>query len=70
MLDGIATQYVIIAFQSGDRWFFLSAEGCAERLAAFSVRVTRIATGVPMGGDLKYVDQLTLRKAMETRNAI
>jgi hypothetical protein len=33
MLDGIATQYAIIAFQSGDRWFFLSAEGCAVQAA-------------------------------------
>jgi len=47
-----------------------TASYIAERLSSFSVKVTRIATGVPMGGDLKYVDQLTLRKAMETRNAI
>ena len=42
----------------------------AERLAKFSVNVTRIASGVPIGGDLKYVDQVTLKKAMETRHAI
>jgi recombination protein RecR len=42
----------------------------AERLAAFSVTVTRIASGVPMGGDLKYVDQVTLKKAMESRHAL
>ncbi len=42
----------------------------AERLAKFSVTVTRIASGVPVGGDLKYVDQVTLKKAMETRHAI
>jgi recombination protein RecR len=41
----------------------------AERLAPYGVKVSRIASGVPMGGDLKYVDQLTLRKAMESRNA-
>ncbi len=39
----------------------------AENLRAFAVKVTRIASGVPMGGDLKYVDQVTLRRAMETR---
>ncbi len=33
----------------------------------FSVKVTRIASGVPIGGDLKYVDQVTLKRAMETR---
>ncbi len=40
----------------------------AENLKPFAVRVTRIASGVPMGGDLKYVDQVTLRRAMETRH--
>jgi len=42
----------------------------AECLAALGVRVSRIASGVPMGGDLKYVDALTLKKAMEARNAV
>ncbi len=42
----------------------------AERLAKFQVKITRIATGVPIGGDLKYVDQVTLKKAMDTRHAI
>ena len=40
----------------------------AEKLHRLSVRVTRIASGVPMGGDLKYVDQVTLKRAMETRH--
>jgi recombination protein RecR len=42
----------------------------ADRLAKFPVKLTRIASGVPIGGDLKYVDQVTLKKAMETRHAI
>jgi recombination protein RecR len=42
----------------------------AERLATLPVRVTRIASGVPMGGDLKYVDQVTLKRAMESRHAV
>ncbi len=32
--------------------------------------LTRIASGVPMGGDLKYVDQVTLKRAMETRHTV
>ena len=40
----------------------------AENLSALAVKVTRIASGVPMGGDLKYVDQVTLRRALETRH--
>jgi recombination protein RecR len=42
----------------------------AGQLAASSVKVTRIATGVPVGGDLKYVDQLTLKCALESRHGI
>ncbi|MDX9788240.1 MAG: recombination mediator RecR [Desulfobacterales bacterium] len=40
----------------------------AEKLAPYPVKMTRIATGVPVGGDLKYVDQMTLKKAMEARH--
>ncbi|UCF92926.1 MAG: recombination protein RecR [Desulfobacterales bacterium] len=42
----------------------------AELLAEHSVNVSRIASGVPMGGDLKYVDQVTLKKALEARRAV
>ncbi len=42
----------------------------AQRLQKYPVKVTRIASGVPIGGDLKYVDQVTLKKAMETRHDV
>jgi len=42
----------------------------ADLLRNHPVSVTRIASGVPMGGDLKFVDQVTLRKAMEARRAL
>ncbi len=35
-----------------------------------NVKVTRIAYGIPMGGDLKYSDQITLIKSMENRREI
>lgn len=47
-----------------------TASYIAQRLAGIPVKVTRIASGVPMGGDLKYVDQVTLKRAMESRNDI
>ena len=31
------------------------------------VRVTRIAHGIPIGGDLEYIDEATLARAMEGR---
>ena len=36
-------------------------------LKPFEIKVTRIAFGLPMGGDLEYVDDLTLLKALEGR---
>ncbi|MDM8526328.1 recombination mediator RecR [Desulfococcaceae bacterium HSG8] len=47
-----------------------TASYIAERLQKYPVKVTRIASGVPIGGDLKYVDQVTLRRAMETRYTV
>lgn len=34
------------------------------------IRVTRIAHGIPVGGDLEYADEVTLLKAMEGRREI
>lgn len=31
------------------------------------IRVTRIASGVPVGGDLEYIDEITLQRALEGR---
>ncbi len=47
-----------------------TASYLSETLSKYPVKVTRIASGVPMGGDLKYVDQVTLKKAMEARRAV
>ncbi len=44
-----------------------TASYLAGLLKAHPVAVTRIASGIPMGGDLKYVDQVTLKRAMEAR---
>ena len=42
----------------------------AQRLEAHPIKVTRIASGVPIGGDLKYVDQITMKKALEARRDV
>jgi recombination protein RecR len=34
------------------------------------IEVTRIALGVPVGGDLKYMDKMTLAKAIESRRGM
>jgi recombination protein RecR len=39
----------------------------AKLLRPLGVRATRIATGVPIGGELEYADQLTLARAIDGR---
>ncbi len=34
------------------------------------IRVTRIASGVPVGGDLEYIDEITLLRALEGRTEL
>jgi recombination protein RecR len=38
-----------------------------RRLAPLGVRVTRLARGLPVGGDLEYADEVTLARALEGR---
>jgi len=38
-----------------------------QQLAQFSVRITRLARGLPVGGDLEYADQNTLLRALAGR---
>jgi recombination protein RecR len=40
-----------------------------RRLAPLGVHVTRLARGLPVGGDLEYTDEVTLARALEGRRA-
>ncbi|MBE3591447.1 MAG: recombination protein RecR [Thermoanaerobacter sp.] len=42
----------------------------AKLLKPFEVKVTRIAHGIPVGGDLEYTDVVTLSKALEGRREV
>ena len=42
----------------------------ARMLQPFDITVTRIASGLPVGGDLEYADELTLGRALENRRAV
>jgi recombination protein RecR len=42
----------------------------ARMLKPFGVRVSRIASGLPVGGDLEYADELTLGRALEGRRLL
>ncbi|MCC3145275.1 recombination mediator RecR [Halanaerobium sp. Z-7514] len=42
----------------------------AKLIKPLGVKVTRIAHGIPVGGDLEYADEVTLSKALEGRREI
>ena len=42
----------------------------AKLLTPLDVRVTRIANGIPVGGDLEYADEMTLLRALEGRKVL
>jgi recombination protein RecR len=52
----------------------LEGEATAAYLSRFlkdmELRVTRLASGLPVGGDLEYADEVTLGRAFEGRTLI
>ena len=42
----------------------------ARMMKSFGVRITRLASGLPVGGDLEYADELTLGRALEGRRDV
>lgn len=48
----------------------MTAQYVRELLKPFDVKVTRIAYGLPMGGDIEFADEVTLGKAIEGRREI
>jgi recombination protein RecR len=48
----------------------LTAQYIRELLKPFNVKVTRIAYGLPIGGDIEFADEVTLSKAIEGRREV
>jgi recombination protein RecR len=48
----------------------MTAQYIRELLKPFNVKVTRIAYGLPIGGDIEFADEVTLGKAIEGRREI
>lgn len=64
-----AVQEVILAVNptvEGDT----TAYYLAQLLAPFEIKVTRLARGLPIGGDLKYADEATLSRALAGRGSV
>jgi recombination protein RecR len=47
-----------------------TAHYVSDRLASSGVKLTRIAYGMPLGGDLEYADHVTIGRSMENRRPI
>lgn len=47
-----------------------TAHFLADRLRRSSARITRIAYGMPLGGDIEYADHVTVSRAIENRRAL
>ncbi|MBP5651672.1 MAG: recombination protein RecR [Clostridia bacterium] len=48
----------------------VTANYIAKLIKPFGIKVTRLATGIQMGSDLQYADEVTLTKAIEDRKTI
>jgi recombination protein RecR len=47
-----------------------TASWLAAALRGFTVKITRIATGVPAGSDIEYADEVTMARALEGRREL
>lgn len=48
----------------------VTATYLSKLLEPFKIKVTRLAYGIPVGGDLEYADEVTLRHSLEGRNPL
>jgi len=72
LMDRLQTEEVteVILATNPDVEGEATASYLARLLKPMGVRCTRIAHGLPVGGDLEYTDEVTLLKAMEGRREI
>ena len=65
LADGVVTETVIATNPNVEGE--TTALYLARLIKPLGIRVTRIASGLPVGGDLEYADEVTLGKALEAR---
>lgn len=65
LLDGVVTEIILATDPNieGDA----TATYLTRLLAPMGLRVTRLASGLPVGGDLEYADEVTLGRALAGR---
>jgi recombination protein RecR len=67
--DGLHVREVILATNPNTEGE-ATANYISRLLKPLGIRTTRIAMGMPVGGDLEYVDEVTMDKALENRHEI
>jgi recombination protein RecR len=65
--EGIEIREVILATNPNTEGE-ATANYISRLLKPLGMRVTRIAMGMPVGGDLEYVDEVTMDKALTNRH--
>ncbi len=68
-VDEEGTEEVILCTNPNLEWE-ATAMYLAKLLTPFGFRVTKLASGLPVGGDLEYADELTLGRALEGRREL
>ena len=68
LADGVVTEIILATDPNleGEA----TASDLARMLKPMGLRVTRIASGLPVGGDLEYADEITLGRAFEGRRLL
>lgn len=67
--EGVEIEEVILATNPNTEGE-ATANYISRLLKPLGLRVTRIAMGMPVGGDLEYVDEVTMDKALENRREL
>ena len=68
LTDGVVTEVILATDPNSEGEATASYLG--RLLKHHDLRVTRLASGLPVGGDLEYADEVTLGRAFEGRRLI
>jgi len=68
LADGTVTELIIATDPNTEGE--VTASYLARQIAPMGLKVTRLASGLPMGGDLEWADEVTLGRAFEGRRVV
>jgi recombination protein RecR len=68
LADGTVTELILATDPNTEGE--VTASYLARQIGPMGLRVTRLASGLPMGGDLEWADEVTLGRAFEGRRVV